>query len=63
MLKIMKYKLLFLIFFSYSLVANAGKPLWTFEALTPTIIELPANQDAVIEYRIQNLSAKNKSLV
>lgn len=43
--------------------AYAGAPLWTFEPLTPTTIELPANGVAVVQYRVTNQSSKPHTLV
>lgn len=40
----------------------AGIPLWTFEAQTPTHLALPANNIAIVQYRVTNQSSKPHTL-
>jgi hypothetical protein len=44
-------------------VANAGTPLWTFEALTPTTVAVPFNAIASVQYRVTNQSNRSHTLV
>ena len=40
----------------------AGTPLWTFEPLTATMIAVPANGTAMVQYQITNQSSKPHTL-
>ena len=42
--------------------AFAGKPLWIFQALTPTSLSVPSNDTARIQYKVTNQSPKDVSL-
>jgi hypothetical protein len=52
-----------MIFFSLISITQAGTPLWTFEPLTPTHFELPANGIALVQYKVTNQSIKPHTLV
>lgn len=43
--------------------AFAGNPLWTFEPLTATRIAVPANDTAIVQYRVINQSSRPYTLV
>ncbi len=43
-------------------LAHAGVPLWTFTPLTATTLTIPANDTALIQYRITNQSNKPHTL-
>lgn len=43
--------------------AEAGKPLWMFEALTSTTVDVPANDTTIVQYKITNQSMRTRTLV
>lgn len=51
------------VFMLMTAVAEAGNPLWTFKALTPTSAEVPANGAVTILYQVTNQSAKPHTLM
>ena len=52
-----------ILLFSVISVANAGAPLWTFEALTATTVAVPSNAIVSVQYRVTNQSNKSHTLV
>ena len=51
-----------ILLFSALSTANAGTPLWTFEALTATTIAVPSDATASVQYRVTNQSNKPHTL-
>lgn len=43
-------------------LAYAGKPLWSFDPVTPTHITLTANSTATVQYRVTNQAKKTHTL-
>lgn len=52
-----------IVLFFLIMATQAGTPLWTFDALTPTSILVPVNDSATIKYRVTNQSKKTHTLV
>lgn len=54
------------VFIYFALIAatatQAGRPIWSLEALTPTRIEVPSNFWVTVQYQITNHSSKPRTL-
>jgi len=44
-------------------ITYAGKPVWTFEPLTPTTVSVPVNQTVNVQYLVTNQSSLTHTLV